>query len=227
MTLLATGLLLGIAGSLHCAGMCGPLVIAIRHGTRAPGTGVRGRFVLYHLGRIGAYAALGALAGAAGSAITAGGLGRWLSVGAGAVLLAFGVADLARLGRFVPARATVLLARGLAFARRQDVRHPHAAPVLAGVMNAMLPCGMLYGALVAAAALADSLAASAFLAAYGIGTTPALWGAWMAAGPSLPQSRARFRLASTVILVVAGLLLIGRGVAPPIAHGDEIKRHVH
>src|SRR5690606_28223191 len=69
MTSLATAFLIGLAGSLHCVAMCGPLNVALRVG-RATSTQM-----LYHGGRIAMYALAGAVAGALGHGLMAVGLG--------------------------------------------------------------------------------------------------------------------------------------------------------
>src|ERR1700675_4874711 len=81
-----TAFLLGLVGSLHCAGMCGPLVLAL------PGTGNTSRsYILgrlaYNVGRLGVYGLLGAIFGLLGGTFALAGLQRWISLVAGAAIL--------------------------------------------------------------------------------------------------------------------------------------------
>src|SRR5215212_611248 len=86
MELIWTGFLLGLVGSLHCAAMCGPLVVAVSNagGTRLPFGTSR---LVYNSGRIATYAAIGLLFGAVGKTFALAGVQRWLSLGAGAAIL--------------------------------------------------------------------------------------------------------------------------------------------
>ena len=81
---------LGLASSLHCSQMCGPLVIA----AGATGGGAAGHFA-YNAGRIATYCLLGMAAGAAGSgaALLAAlpGLERWVALASGVLLVLAGV----------------------------------------------------------------------------------------------------------------------------------------
>lgn len=178
LTLLVTGL---IGGAIHCGGMCGPLVLAqVMAGTRAvaagPGAELRrlaGAALLpYHSGRVLTYAALGAVAGGIAGLLRDLPLFRWVAVALlalAALLLAVqawprraggGFGDgIAGLGRFVqPLFAAPTGARGF----------------LLGMMLGLLPCGMVYAALAAAAAAGDPLLSAAAMLAFGIGTMPVL-----------------------------------------------------
>src|SRR3954466_9482086 len=81
-----TAFLLGLAGSLHCAGMCGPLLCALPVVGQGRASFYAGRF-LYNLGRIGMYGLLGLVFGALGKTLSIAGLQRWLSLAAGCAVL--------------------------------------------------------------------------------------------------------------------------------------------
>src|SRR5581483_7910193 len=95
---------LGLAGSLHCAGMCGPLALAAPGAKGNPLAVVLGR-VAYNVGRVVTYCLLGAAFGLAGRTLALIGIGRWLSLGAGmAILIVLAVSG---RGRFNPWLARV------------------------------------------------------------------------------------------------------------------------
>src|SRR5262245_61014556 len=81
----STAFLLGFVGSAHCAGMCGPLALALPGGKR--GMFIIGR-VLYNLGRVVTYMAMGSVFGLLGHGFALAGLQRWLSLGLGVIILA-------------------------------------------------------------------------------------------------------------------------------------------
>src|SRR5690606_31280256 len=85
---IAAGLLLGLLSSLHCVTMCGPLVLML--GTPSTARTIAGRvghIAWYHTGRITIYAALGLIAGLAGSLFALAGAGRVLAIAAGTLLI--------------------------------------------------------------------------------------------------------------------------------------------
>ncbi|HEX9047786.1 MAG TPA: sulfite exporter TauE/SafE family protein, partial [Verrucomicrobiae bacterium] len=78
---------LGVLGSLHCAAMCGPLLLALPVSSGQPGRFLAGRMV-YQLGRISTYCLLGVIAGLLGKSVFVAGLQRWISIVLGVAILA-------------------------------------------------------------------------------------------------------------------------------------------
>jgi uncharacterized protein len=206
--------LAGLAGgALHCTGMCGPFVlaqVAARDGAGAGGPVLRrlaGAALLpYQAGRAAGYTALGAVMGGAGGLIV------WASglkpIAAGLLLLA----------------ALALAAQGLARLRPGWAAHWPAAPALPGarlaggllarpvgwrgfalgVVLSGLPCGLLWGALAAAAASGSALAGAIGMAAFVLGTMPAL--------VALAGLGGFFaRRAGPLLQPIAGVLLLANG----------------
>lgn len=206
MTVMLGGLMLGLAGSVHCIAMCGPLAMTL-HGARDTRSAV-----IYHAGRVLIYIGGGALAGLAGHALSTAGLGRALSIGAGVLLIAMAVARL-RPGLVSTAGGagiTRLLARAMRGLRGLSQAPPRAGVLAAGALNALLPCGLLYAALAAAAALAGAADAAVFMAAFGAATVPALVALPLLAGAMPLAWRARLRFAAPGGLVIVGVMLIVR-----------------
>ena len=81
-----TAFLLGFVGSAHCAGMCGPLALALPHWGRGQGSFLAGR-LLYNFGRIVTYALMGAVFGLLGQGVAFAGLQRWVSLVLGTIIL--------------------------------------------------------------------------------------------------------------------------------------------
>ncbi len=201
--------MLGLAGSLHCAGMCGPLALALPH----PGGGASG-FVAsrlaYNAGRISTYALLGLLFGLLGKSLALVGIQRWLSLGAG-ILILLGLLFSTRLGAGTPVvRAVRWLKSGFG---RLLQRRTLGALGLLGLLNGLLPCGLVYAACAGAAATGGLLPAVEYMTLFGLGTLPLMLGIGLS-GRALPVSF-RFRLQQLVpvSLVVVALLLILRGMA--------------
>jgi sulfite exporter TauE/SafE len=178
--------LAGLAGStVHCVGMCGPFVLGqVAADAAAPTAGygewrrlAGASLVPYHLGRLTTYTGLGALAGAATAVFAASRSFGWIAaallvVGAAFMLLqAIGLAASvgSPLGSLLSRLAAPLLSSRQTWAR-----------YALGVVLGFLPCGLIYGALGAAAGTGSPALGATVMAAFALGTVPALiavgWG---------------------------------------------------
>jgi uncharacterized protein len=208
-------LISGLLGSLgHCVGMCGPLVMMAAVQSRAGRTGVLRGQLAYHLARVGVYALLGAMVGGAGTLL---GLGEQLNRLAGgvSVLLGAGVVLLALtyLG-WLPARLTAGGGTWLSQAmNRALLLGGLRGAALLGALNGLLPCGLIYSALLVAATLGGPLSAAVGMVLFGLATTPALVTMGVGAGAlGIPIRQGMVRLAGA-LMVGAGLQLSLRGLA--------------
>lgn len=205
----------GLAGgATHCAGMCGPFVIAqVTSGLAARPSLSRlsaGALVPYHLGRLATYTGLGAAAGLVSGVVVHGAGVRLVLAGLlalGAVLmLAQAVTQLAALLPAAPAGLAERVARAAA-PLLDDPRG--ARRFLLGLVLGFLPCGLLYGALAAAAAAGSALGGALAMAAFALGTVPALLGVGLAGAffgrRFLPAARA---LAAPLLVVNAAVLAV-------------------
>ena len=172
-----TALVAGFATSLHCVGMCGPLVLAL------PGGQTRQRFVvgrlLYSAGRLTTYAVLGGLFGLLGGAVHLAGWQQAVSILLGALLLAtaavwFGMPLLRR--HLLEPTALLSRAVGLLKAHLGRLFGSQSLKALFGIglLNGLLPCGFVYLALAASLTAAGPLQGAAYMALFGAGTVPAI-----------------------------------------------------
>jgi uncharacterized protein len=215
MTYLLAGALLGFAGSSHCIVMCGPLLLAVNPTSLLSRQEAWVRMLAYHAGRVLTYAVLGVLVGYAGQRLMMIGIGRGLAVLAGAlfVLSAAGSTIGARLGPVARGWSRIaLLASGSAigFGRR----HRRLGYVVLGLANGLLPCGLLYAALAAAAASGAVVRSMTFMIGFGAGTIPLLLTLTMSASTIPASVRQRFRAVLPAVMALAGILLIARGIQP-------------
>lgn len=201
--------LLGVLGSLHCAAMCGPLMLALPGGGGNPARFIAGRLI-YQLGRVTTYAVLGVLAGLAGRSLVLIGLQRWLSIALGVAVLA-GLLMARKLTLGTPVMRLInLLKTGMA---RQLQKRSLRSLALLGLLNGLLPCGLVYVAMAGAAAQAHVGRSVLYMIAFGIGTWPMMLGISLA-GKLLPFSfRLRLRTLIPVGVCVVAALLILRGMA--------------
>ena len=226
-------------GATHCAGMCGPFVlaqVAARAGrvddSAAPRRGgdalrrLGGAALLpYHAGRLIGYSLLGAVAGGtAGLLAAATGWRPLLAAPLGLAAVLMLSQGMARLG-VRPPLPKLRLPGLLAAAVVERLRPLLVAPtgwlgsLLLGVLLSGLPCGLLYGALVAAAAAGSALAGALAMAAFTLGTVPALVGVgllgrffgrrWVATPVFRAAGAALFLLNGGVLGAMAFRLLVG------------------
>jgi uncharacterized protein len=207
-------LTLGLLGGFgHCVGMCSPFVLFVSRRYVPTGSGraaVIGAQAWYTAGRVLTYALLGAAAGGVGSAVELAGslLGvqRAASIVAGGVLVIWALVALSDL---VPGLQT----GGSVFARVAGALKGRVPghPLAMGLLLGLLPCGLLYSALIAAAARGGALDGAAALALFGIGTAPALLGVSVA-DELLARSRAFLNRLSQVFLLVMGAWFLWTGL---------------
>lgn len=204
----STGLVLGLLGSLHCAGMCGPLALAMPGSGRLTCGFVIGRLA-YNLGRITTYCLLGVLFGLLGRTLVLAGIQRWVSIALGTILLV-GLFSSRRLALRGPVSALVngLKARmGYLLANRS-----FSSLLLLGSLNGLLPCGLVYVACAGAVASGGLDSGIGYMAGFGLGTVPMMLGIGMS-GRLIPvQLRLQLRKAIPVSVFVLASLLILRGL---------------
>ena len=215
----------GLLGGVHCAGMCGGIVGTLALEARGPAWG---RQLAYNAGRIAAYVAAGTAAGFAGS-LAAGG-GAWLEARMALFLLA-NVAMIF-LGLYVAGWSRVVLAVEAAgrpvwrriepIARRMLPIDSTAKALGAGLAWGWVPCGLVYGMLVVAAASGSAAQGALVMAAFGLGTLPNLLAAGLAAQELLRLRRAPWvRRAAGAAILALGIAGIARlpGLPDAIAAG--------
>jgi sulfite exporter TauE/SafE len=203
--------LAGLAGSGHCLGMCGGILAALA--VASPGTVAGQRFRLnlaYHFGRIITYTLLGLLAGAVSQAALFTALKpylNWLFVLANLMVIAIGLATALGLRRLSLA---ALDGVGWGFMSRvlgrASCRATTGAFLLAGLIMGLLPCGLVYGVLIAAATGGSWWQGGGTMLAFGLGTLPAL----LAFGQ---VATALGAIATTVFLRLMGLIVALLGLS--------------
>jgi sulfite exporter TauE/SafE len=221
--------LAGLAGGLtHCAGMCAPFVLAQAGAVadRAAAGGMLARLsgaalLPYHLGRMLGYATLGALAGGTAGLVTQLTglrflLAALLAAGA-ALMLAQGAARLPERWRRALGPLAHLPAAPMPAGLARRIGPLLAAPrggrgVVLGLLLSALPCGLLYAALAGAAATGSALAGGLAMAAFVLGTVPALVGVALLGRFFLRGAGAWLRPAAAALFLLNGVVLAGMAI---------------
>lgn len=218
-----------LAGSPHCAAMCGPFLAF------AAGQGSSSRWTVtgwYHAGRVITYVLLGAVAGALGSGVervgALAGVSRLAAIVAGTLMVLWGLDTILALRGFrsrlhAPPAMQRLLGRVT-----QRVRHMPASgrAFVTGLSTALLPCGWLYAFVAAAGATASPARAAFAMLVFWTGTLPIMAamgiGLQRVAGPlrrSLP-------IVTAVVVVAIGLLTIAGRMQPSLERSSISHSHV-
>lgn len=211
-----TALLIGLAGSLHCVGMCSPLALAV--------SGMSRSFVIarlfYNAGRILLYGILGALVGSLGAIAGLTQYQTLLSAAVGAVLVLLGIGGVSviRIPLLTPALQRLANALKSLFAAQVKSKSIPSF-VLMGAINGLLPCGLTYFALTYCVTLPDALSGFQFMLLFGAGTLPVMLG--IPAVLSLVSSRLKVSLqrVTAAVMILLGMLLLVRSV---IVHPQEM-----
>lgn len=210
-----TILLSGLLGSVgHCLGMCGPLNMILAAQIKKSDLPAGLNFVLYHLARITVYVLLGAGVGFLGSLL---GLSKQITFLGGAVSLILGVlilllgaSYLGWLGNFAlegqaswwnKAFSTILQKRGA------------WGILLLGGLNGLLPCGLVYSALLLSASTGSIWQSALGMAVFGLGTFPALLALDFGAGALSVRFRQGMLKVVGGLMLIVGLQLVLRGGA--------------
>ena len=210
--ILGAALLAGLLGSAHCLGMCAGIsgLVAVNASARS----ISGQLPLalaYNGGRLISYAGLGALVGSFGEAMVSAlpAIAGPVRLIGGLIIvliglqLAFNWAILAPLER-----AGSVLWQAVAPLAKHFVPITNAWRALGlGLLWGLIPCGLVYSALLIAVASADPLAGAAIMIAFGLGTTPAMVMTGVGA-LQLSSFVGNARRAAGFLVIVLGLLTL-------------------
>jgi len=213
-----TAFILGLFGSLHCAGMCGPLALALPVTGGKPASFFAGRLA-YNLGRIVTYCVLGLAFGLIGKTLGLAGIQRWVSIALGVALLA-GLFTSRKLALWRP---ITLLVDRLKSAMGALLRRRSADALLVlGLLNGLLPCGLVYVACAGAVAAGDLFSGAFYMLAFGLGTVPMML-AISLSGKLVPFSlRTRLLKAVPLAVFILGTVLILRGMSLGIPYVSPV-----
>lgn len=209
--MLGTALLLGLLGSLHCIGMCGPIAFMLPLNRQTPWRGGL-QLGLYHAGRLFAYGLIGFVFGLIGKGLYLFGFQQKLSIVLGAVMILLVLVPGSTFRSWKPARPVYRLLGKLQSAMGSRLRGGDPDAFLSvGFLNGFLPCGLVYMALVGAMAMASAPLGALYMMVFGLGTVPLMSGAALM-GRLFKTRLPAVRRWIPVFVVLIGLLFILRGM---------------
>ena len=209
-------LILGLVSSLHCVGMCGPLALMVS-GNRSGKTGsIVGNWanpLIYNLGRVTTYAAFGLIFGLIGRSFAWFGWQQKISIAMGVIILIFlFLPGLINSKNHLSNHINALMNKIRSMMSKLLFKGKPASLYAFGLLNGLLPCGMVYMAIAGAIAAGTAVDGTIFMILFGLGTLPAMW-AVSYFGTMVSQSlRQQFRKIFPAVMVVLALMLILRGL---------------
>lgn len=200
---------IGLFGSVHCIGMCGPLAFAVPSFHRGWWRVILDKLI-YNCGRVCSYTFLGLLIGLVGKQLWLAGLQQSVSVISGLLIIAAGSSRMFKIkfsrGRWVPALLKPV-DRLLHYALNHQAGH-----FAVGLLNGFLPCGFVYLALVGAVNSASPAASAQYMFWFGMGTFPLMLLATISSGYIGPIFRRRINKAMPYLMVCLGFWFLLRGM---------------
>lgn len=220
-----------LVGSVHCAAMCGSLTCFYANSAAGRTTQSGSAHsplrshALYNAGRLGAYTALGAVAGSVGGHVTHmaawAGVARGATIVAGLLMILWAISAIAvHRGVRVPVAHAPLvwqkaIGQGLNLLRGQ---HVAVRALSTGLLTGLIPCGWLYVFVSAAAATGSAIDGATVMAVFWTGTVPAMVAVGVGAQRLLAPLRERLPQMSAVIVLVMGALTVAGRVGFSHAH---------
>jgi len=223
--------MIGVVGSFHCVGMCGPLALALPLSNDSFTSKFFGAFI-YNAGRIVTYTFFGLLFGLIGQTAALFNFQQWLSIGTGAIILLFIIMPKKYKMQSTASGYTnsfftrIRMELGRLFTQKNS-----SSLFVIGLLNGLLPCGLVYMAVAGAIAAGDIWKSALFMAAFGLGTLPIMWSIAFFGNYIGVSFRQKIRRAYPYMMTLMACLLILRGMGlgiPYVSPGvSAAKTEVH
>lgn len=210
--MLTSALVLGILGSLHCLGMCGPIAFMLPL-DQTNNLKKTVQLSIYHTGRLLAYGTIGLIFGFLGKGLSLFGIQQKLSIGIGFLMIILVLVP----GNFLNGHRIFrpiysLLGKAKSKLGTELKKKTPDAFLTIGFLNGFLPCGLVYMALLGATALATPLQGGLYMVLFGLGTVPLMSAVVYSKGLFRNSIRAKMQKLVPVFVVIIGVLFIVRGL---------------
>ncbi|WP_276389375.1 sulfite exporter TauE/SafE family protein [Eudoraea chungangensis] len=207
-----SALILGLMGSLHCIGMCGPIAFMLPVNRKSNYKKAL-QVSIYHFGRLLAYGTIGMVFGFIGKGLYIFGIQQKLSILIGIIMIALVLIPFVKLSSLSISkpiyRIISTLKDKLGFALK---RKSNDAFLTIGFFNGFLPCGLVYMALLGAMAMANPIQGSFYMVLFGLGTVPLMTMAVYFSSAIKQTTMRKVKKLIPVFIVIIGILFILRGL---------------
>ena len=210
--MLYSAFILGLLGSLHCVGMCGPIafMLPVDHSNSIKKVSQIG---VYHLGRLLAYSLIGLVFGLVGKSLNLFGVQQQLSIAVGILMIVVVLIPYKTFAKYNLSKPLNKVISKVKSNLGQALKKKTPDTFLTiGFLNGFLPCGLVYMAVFGAVATGSLLQGSFYMVLFGLGTIPLMTSA-IYLGKFLNQTiKQRIQKAIPVFVVIIGVLFILRGL---------------
>ena len=210
--MLYTAVIFGLISSFHCIGMCGPIAMMLPVARNNEAKKIL-QLLLYHFGRLTAYASLGLLFGMLGKGFFLAGIQQQLSIAVGVLMITIALVPEKQLAKYNFSKpiyktiAKVKTSLGSQFKNRS-----YKSFFTIGLLNGYLPCGMVYVALFGALAMPSINFSILYMLLFGLGTIPMMSLVVIISNLLTLPIRNTIQRVIPVIAVCIGVLFIMRGL---------------
>lgn len=226
MAILISALVLGIMGSFHCAGMCGPIAIALPlHGNSVGGKIFGGS--LYNLGRTITYGLMGVIFGLLGQGVAMIGFQQKISVIMGGLMIISVLFPALFRNQYSLEKSWLSFVGKLksTIGRMFSIRS-YSSLFFIGMLNGLLPCGLVYMAIAGAIGTGNVGLGTLYMILFGLGTIPMLLGISLAGNLLSLTLRKRINRLIPVLVIVVGIFFILRGLSLGIPYLSPPKEKI-
>ncbi|GAK93387.1 heavy-metal-associated domain (N-terminus) and membrane-bounded cytochrome biogenesis CycZ-like domain [Nonlabens ulvanivorans] len=210
--MLWSGFILGLLGSFHCMGMCGPIAFLLPVNHKNP-TQKAFQVSIYHAGRLFAYGLIGFLLGLLGKSFDLFGWQQQLSIAVGVAMIVMVITTYFIGMNFTVTKPLYRLVGKLKSAMGKELKKKtYDAFFTMGFLNGLLPCGLVYMAVIGAVGSGNALEGAAYMMFFGLGTVPLMTAAVYLGNVISIKVKTFMKKAVPVFVILIGLLFIVRGL---------------
>ena len=210
--MILSALALGLMGSLHCIGMCGPIAFMLPV-DRSNNFKKATQIAIYHLGRLLAYGLIGLIFGLLGKGLYVFGLQQKLSIIIGVLMIIVVILPYKAFQKYNFSKPIFKIISKVKNRLGKELSKKTPDTFLTiGFLNGLLPCGLVYMALFGAIAMGDALKGSLYMMLFGMGTIPLMTFAVYFSGLLKGNARQKVQKLIPVFVVLVGVIFIVRGL---------------
>lgn len=205
------GFVMGVVGSLHCVGMCGPIAFALPYDRSKWFPAFLSNYT-YQIGRIITYALLGLIIGFIGRGFSLSGIQQPLSIAIGAIMIGVVIFPHLPFLKKWSSHITLKVGKIKSLLGLYMQKRSYRALLITGLVNGLLPCGLVYMALLGSLGMSSVLNSSLFMVLFGLGTFPLMFLVGYLGNVLTATFRMRFQKVVPVLVFCIGVLFVLRGM---------------
>lgn len=212
MEIYITAFTIGLVGSFHCIGMCGPIAFALPVKKNTPFYRIFSG-VIYNSGRILTYILFGVLFGTLGQGISTASTQQGISIALGIVFILSVILPKSLINKINPT-STIGFYISKVKTALGKLLSSSSTPNLffIGLLNGLLPCGLVYAAIGGSIATGKTIDGALYMFAFGLGTLPMMFTAVLLSNFITIGFRNKIKKLIPVFVIILGCLFIIRGL---------------